>query len=356
MQQNKNQSEAFEILKEYLIQNHNAKAARGGREIIKRCHICGDSRDPSDAHMYIGMKNGVIVYNCFKCNNSGVVDGNFLRSIDCYDPNILNLVKDQNQSASSNNSYFGIIKRINRSKLFIPISNNEYAIKKLDYLNNRLGYDFTLESVTNYRIILNLKDFLDANRITQYTRDPGLVDLLDKFFIGFLTFDNSYVILRRLVPEGKLPEFIDTRYMNYNIFNNKGGDKLYSIPSVLNINSCIKPSLYIAEGCFDILSIAKRCEKQNSMCYNGGNNIFFAVCGKSYISVIRFIIMNFGITNMNIHIYPDNDVADYEMQKIVNELNVYQYINVFVHRNIYPGEKDFGVAEDHIEEVVTRIK
>ena len=59
MQQNT--SEAFEILKQYLIDNYNAKVASGGREIIKRCHICGDSRDLSDAHMYIGMRNGIIV-------------------------------------------------------------------------------------------------------------------------------------------------------------------------------------------------------------------------------------------------------------------------------------------------------
>ena len=38
-------SEAFEALKQYLIDNHNAKIVSGGREILKRCHICGDSRD-----------------------------------------------------------------------------------------------------------------------------------------------------------------------------------------------------------------------------------------------------------------------------------------------------------------------
>lgn len=45
---NYNTSEAFESLKAYLIQNFNAKPASGGKEIIKRCHFCGDSRDPSD--------------------------------------------------------------------------------------------------------------------------------------------------------------------------------------------------------------------------------------------------------------------------------------------------------------------
>ena len=86
---NNSSSEAFESLKQYMVENHRAKLVSGGREILKRCHICGDSRDQSDAHMYIGMKNGSIVYNCFKCNAGGVVDGKFLRDMDCYDPNII---------------------------------------------------------------------------------------------------------------------------------------------------------------------------------------------------------------------------------------------------------------------------
>ena len=49
----KNSSEAFEALKVYMRENHNAKIVSCGREILKRCHICGDSRDPTDAHMQI---------------------------------------------------------------------------------------------------------------------------------------------------------------------------------------------------------------------------------------------------------------------------------------------------------------
>ena len=76
-----NSSEAFEALKVYMKENHNAKIVSGGREILKRCHICGDSRDHTDAHMYIGFKDGVILYNCFKCNEKGIVDGKFMRDL-----------------------------------------------------------------------------------------------------------------------------------------------------------------------------------------------------------------------------------------------------------------------------------
>lgn len=355
MIQNKNNSEAFEILKEYLVQNNGAKVARGGREIIKRCHICGDSRDLSDAHMYIGMNNGVIVYNCFKCNNSGVVDGNFLRNIGCYDPNILAIVQEQNKtSISSNPSYLGSTRMIRRSELAIPLSNNEYAMKKLSYLNNRLGPYFDLKDLPKYKIILNLKDFLDINNITRYTRNPELVDLLDKFFIGFLSADGSYVILRRLVPEGKLPQYIDTRYVNYNIFGTNTGNKMYIIPTFISIHNLYNApiSVHIAEGCFDILSIAKMTEEYDDK----GNYIFMAVCGKSYMSAIEYIINAYGFINLEIHLYPDNDVNDYEIKKITDKLQAFRYIKLFSHRNEFPGEKDFGVARDRIQMITQQFK
>ena len=121
-----NVNEAFEALKQYLIQNNKAKVVSGGREILKRCHICGDSRDPSDAHMYIGLKNGAIVYNCFKCNAGGYVDGSFLRNMDCYDPNIIYLCQEQNKAASSSNSsYSGSLRRSHSRNIAVPISTNE---------------------------------------------------------------------------------------------------------------------------------------------------------------------------------------------------------------------------------------
>lgn len=344
-------SEAFEALKEYLVQNHNAKLASGGREIIKRCHICGDSRDKSDAHMYIGVNNGVIVYNCFKCNAGGAVDGKFLRDMDIYDPNIINLVQDQNKSSSSSNmSQSGSIGNYKKRVMMIPMSDNEYAQKKLAYLNNRLGINFTQGALISFKIILNLKDFLNANGITRYTRHPDLVDLLDKFFIGFLSMDNNYVILRRLVPEGKLPQYIDTRYVNYNIFGSNSASKFYVVPT--EINPTLPIRIHVAEGCFDAISIANH--NMMTAAEPTANNIFAAVSGKSYVSIIQFFINTFGFINFELNIYPDNDVSDTEMQRIANILAPF-YIQTYIHRNNFPGEKDFGVSMDRIDASVYEI-
>lgn len=342
-----NVNEAFEALKQYLIQNNRAKIVSGGREILKRCHICGDSRDPSDAHMYIGLKNGAIVYNCFKCNAGGYVDGSFLRNMDCYDPNIIYLCQEQNKAAfSSNSSYSGSLRKSHSRNIVVPISTNEFALKKMDYISNRLGVTVDQSFIARFKVVLNLKDFLKFNGITKYTRDPNMVDLIDKFFMGFLSMDNRYVILRRLVPEGKLPQYIDTRYINYNIFGGTDGMKYYTIPSM--INTLMPINIHIAEGAFDIISICSNLP-------HTGNDIFASVNGKTYISLVKHFIMLYGFIGFNLHLYPDEDVPDYEMVKIKNELSMFN-IKIFVHRNQFPNEKDYGVSPDRIIDRVVELR
>lgn len=338
-------TQAFEALKEYMIQNHDAKIVSGGREILKRCHLCGDSRDLSNRHMYIGLKpNGTIVYNCFKCNAKGIVDGKFLRDLGCYDQNITNLCNEQNQKAESSiESKSGVLNNIFLKQIpIIPKFNNEFfAEKKCKYISNRLGVVIDSSLAAKLKIILNLKQFLDINGITRYTRNKEMMELIDKFFIGFLSMDNSMVILRRLVPENKLPEFIDHRYIDYNIFGMDDGIKYYTIPSI--INPLLPINIHIAEGAFDILSI------KLNLYPNENNGIFMACGGKRYIEAIRFIIQSYGFIGFNLHIYPDKDVSDRTMQAIANVLHPLN-IRIIIHRNIFQDEKDYGVSMNRIKD------
>lgn len=342
---NYNTSEAFESLKAYLIQNFNAKPASGGKEIIKRCHFCGDSRDPSSRHLYIGQKSdGSIVYNCFKCNASGYVDGKFLRNMGCYDPNIMLIVHEQNEkSTSSNQARSGGLRVAKSFKQPIIVANsNPYTEKKLNYVSNRLGHEFNQRDAAMFKVIINLKDFLSVNGITQYTRYPDIVDQLDKFFIGFLSMDNCYVTLRRLVPEGKVSKYIDTRFVNYDIFGlNNNGMRYYTIPTPVYLDRPI--DIHIAEGAFDIISIYLHVAPI------GTNGIFSAVCGKAYSSLVRFFIVNYGFMGFNLHLYPDKDIDNSEMERIKVDIAPFN-IQITVHRNTFGSEKDFGVSMDRIQD------
>ncbi len=343
MSKSSNTNEAFEALKEYLMQSGvRFKLASGGREIVKRCHICGDSRDPTDAHMYIGLRNdGKICYNCFKCNAGGYVDGKFLRDIGCYNPDIAQLCQTNNEINSNN--YNG---RIYKKNLIIPDSNDDFSLKKLEYLKKRTGVEFNNRGASSFKTILNLMDFLNINNIAKYTRNVNLMDPLSKFFIGFLSTDNNYVILRRLIPEGKLPKYIDERYLVYNIFNSKTGLKFYTIPTRINVLEPVE--VHIAEGVFDILSIYLNVSPI------GTNGIYGAVCGKSYSSLIQHIISTYGITGFDLHIYADNDVSNDKILRSLNYTNIYG-IRVFIHRNTFEGEKDYGVPIERIIDSIYKI-
>lgn len=343
-------NQAFEALKEYMTANYNVSIVSGGREILKRCHFCGDSRDSTKAHMYIGVRNdGKICYNCFKCNAGGFVDGKFLRSLGCYDTSIISLCQEHNKindnsSSSINNNKLLGVKNVRH--LIIPNSSNEFAMKKLQYIQKRTGYVFSPADASRFKIVLNIKDFLDVNGITKYTRNPNMVDLIDKFFIGFLSMDNSYVIMRRLVPDGKLPEYIDYRYLNYDIFGGGYGTKFYTIPSAVNTTE--KIDVHVAEGAFDILSIYLNLAPM------GSNNIYGAICGKSYSSLIRHYILNYGLSGFDLHIYADADVGDSKFTYINNEIKTFGG-TLFIHRNRFDGEKDYGVPLTNISDSMYKL-
>ena len=335
---------AFEALKNYLVDNFHAKIASGGREIVKRCHICGDSRDPSDAHMYIGLRpDGKIAYNCFKCNNGGLVTRQFLKDLTCYDENLITMCESQNKiNENSRNTYSGRLGSINFRKFLLPLSTNEFAMKKLDYISNRFGMRFNPQDAARFKIVLNLKDFLNINGIDKYTRHPDMVDALDKFFIGFLSMDNRYIMMRRLVPEGKLPQFVDYRYVNYDIIGSQSqGIKYYAVPNIIDVSRPFE--IHMAEGAFDILSAYFFVAPM------GTNATFIAIGGKAYENAIKFLISQYGFTGFILHIYADADVDDRMFAKIKSMLAPFN-VSVYIHRNRMAGEKDFGVSMDKIQD------
>lgn len=336
---------AFEALKRYLIQNHNAKAASGGKEITKKCHICGDSRDPSSRHMYIGMKGGVIVYNCFKCNSSGVVDNKFLRDLDCADFDLMRLCNQNNMNNTRylRNEQMEAFSRYSRPNItFHRSPGND---KKVESICRRMGYDFFKEgAIQSFKIIVNLKEFLIDNGIKEFTRDPFIIDELSNFYIGFLSMDNKYVNLRRLVPEDKVHPSIRSRYVKYNIFNLDKSD-YYTIPGTISPQN---PEIHIAEGPFDIVGVKLIADNDY------GNRMYSAIGGKSYLGIVKYLLSRFGFICFTLHIYADSDIDTYEIQKISDYIRIYQN-PVYLHRNTMDGEKDFGVAKSRIIDSIIKV-
>ena len=327
-----------------------SKLVSGGKEILCRCKYCPDSSNPEHAHMYIHIpdsKDDIAVFNCFKCHTSGIIDSRRLIEWGIYDFDVaLNLDGIVKEASAYNKlrGYSRIIYRFNNG-----FYNKDLAQYKLNYINSRLGLNLTFADCLRNKIIFNLKDSLDYNGIRKYTRHENIIQELNDNFIGFLSVDNNFVNLRRLCDEGIVYKSIDKRYINYNIHDKKDNtDKHYIIPTILNLSSTQPINIHIAEGPFDILSI------YYNLRYNEINNsLFAAIGGSGYLPLIMNIINTYKIYYFNLHIYPDNDdPGGYNIMKnIIQVLDPFN-CNIFIHRNIYPGEKDFGVPLPRINEQI----
>ena len=173
----------------------SAQYASGKNEILMKCPFCGDSPDPKHKHFYISLKEGQPhFYNCFKCNEKGIITSKTLRMMSIFDMDAtveLDLYNKSimNTTASKVNYKTGFANIRNM------ISNNDLSRAKLAYINKRLGLNLTLNDLKDLKICPNLSDLLSCNRIDKLTRDIRVVEDLNKYFIGFISADNNFFLL-----------------------------------------------------------------------------------------------------------------------------------------------------------------
>lgn len=346
-------------LSQFLLESFpDARKVSGGKEVVLRCRFCGDSKDIKSKHLYIslGHNNKPPMFNCFKCGEQGILNSKRLKMLSLADSNTeyigIGYMLDKYVSEIYSNPL--AMKQISKNGIFrmnnTLITEGAISQAKLKYINNRLGLDFNYGDLLANKIVLNLGDLLDANNINQYTRHPDVMQELDSSFIGFISLDNGYVNLRNL-RRGKVNKSIDTKYVNYNIFNcEDNGKRCYVLPTNINLNNPNPIRVHIAEGTFDILSVRYNLRKD----MDNSHDIFAAICGKSYLNLLKLFIVDFGIMNMEIHLYMDNDIDNWIYEVVKTNMAPFGY-NIFVHLNKSPGEKDFGVPLDRIDEYTYKL-
>ena len=331
-----------------------AQVVSGGSEIVTRCMYCEDSKDPNHVgHMYIKIPkndNDTILFHCFKCQTSGILNSRTLLDWGIYEPRMAVELDKVYKSSLVHSSKYGNIVHDGYRYPYVhnEIFNRDLAAIKLQYINNRIGANLTFDDCKREKIILNLGEYISQNGAS-YTRHQNIVQQLNDCFVGFLSLDNNFVNLRKICSDGLVYESIDKRYINYNIHGkNDNTEKMYVLPATLDLTLPIKIPIHIAEGPFDILSIKYNLRKKDN-----DYGIFAAATGSGYKGLLRYIISTFQIYYFDLHIYPDND--KYGNSKMVDELvHISRPFgsNVYEHRNICPGEKDFGVPPDRIVEKI----
>lgn len=338
-----------ERYKQFLLSViRGAKPASGGREINCRCFECPDSADPSHGHMYISIPQSSdepSLFYCHKCPARGVVTHKKLIEWNIYNQDIAEELIFHNKNCSGKSSNGKYYNRAIYNIYNTRVTDDEVTRYKIDYINNRLGLNLSVNDIRNLKIVLNLKDLLASNWIQKYTRDIRIVEELNTYFLGFLSIDNAFCNMRKLCKDGVVNKSIDKRYINYKIADKfDTSERFYTVPSKIDLNTPNPIKLHIAEGPFDILSVYKNVRNEEP-------GIYTSIAGSNYIGQIMFFLEAYRLPYIEIHIYPDNDKfgSNERMQHINDALYMFNF-PFYVHRNMMPGEKDFGVSKDKIKE------
>ena len=332
----------------------NAKVVKSGKGVSCRCPECPDGKDPRSRHFGITIPQSNTepsVYHCFKCHCRGIITYTKLLEWGLFDEQIAIEITEHNKhcsTISSNAKYFN--KNIYNLYNY-ETRNDQLSFNKLLYINSRLGLNLNYENCRRLKIALNLYDILNANHITSITRNKQITDQLDSNFIGFISIDNSFLNMRRIVDEGLVYESIDKRYINYEIFNDKydNSERFYTIPTTIDLLDPRPIKIHIAEGPFDILSVYFNL-------YNQERGIYTSIAGSNYYGQILYFLKVYKLINVEIHLYPDNDESgsNSKIQWILSKISKLN-LPTYIHRNLYPGEKDFGVSINRIQESVIRL-
>lgn len=326
----------------------NSQFASGRKELVIRCPFCGHTSSPGKRHMYIGLsKDNPIMYNCFKCEAGGIVNKKLLTKLNI-DPVLMDEIGSFNKSKmkSKSNSYSSnSYGDINIDYTSFDINQN-IIYDKVSYINNRLGTNLSIDEMMYNKIIFDFS-FFKRHIMGKLRATESDFQRIQKDYVGFLSVNNTSLTLR-CIRNNYDKRY---RYLVVKLYDIEDYNKAYSIPVNIPITTD-RVLVNISEGQFDILSIY-----HNMM--NKANGLYIAAAGNKYISVLDLIISK-GIMNMDLHLYFDNDeagnIAQRQMEYFIKNNRIFfSSSQVFFHMNRFPGEKDFGVNKDKINDFCVKI-
>lgn len=337
-------------MKRRLLQIDSAMELKTNPDQIRmRCQFCGDSkRDPNKRRLYILLNTNddtmPILYNCFNCGASGVLTPQVLRTFNIHDLALSSTLTAYNkQTIGKFNKQMGI--KDNYLQLVVPTpDDSEITNKKRKYIEERLGIRLTIDELVQLKTVFGLKQFLEANGIDIITMDEKRVINLNRNYVGFLTAKNEFINFRDITGKENF------RYVKYPIYPQLDNTrKFYTIPASVDILSSEPININLAEGVFDILGVYFHIMHRNT-----SNQIYAAVCGSAYVSVVKYFLQ-LGIigSNVTINIFSDSDKTPYFYTKVKTELEPWvKTINLYYNSL----SKDFGVPKDNINLYMSQIK
>ncbi|MGB9674925.1 MAG: hypothetical protein ACPLX8_02205, partial [Nanopusillaceae archaeon] len=248
-------------------------------ELIIRCPYCGDSIHKNRQHLYIKLETDrfSFPFKCFRCDESGTII-KLLKDMNLMKPEyITKLINPGNSKKYEFNEM---------KKQEFKINNNNLDSNKLSYIKKRLKLD-------------ELPDYITRFVITDFNEVPdisgGMKYILNKNYVGFLTFNKKKIICRKITDNDDLTRYIVLK-MDESI------DYFLTIPNKVNLLA--EGKILVGEGIFTVLAGYNKLKNDLKL----DNCIVVSGAGKSYLKSTKYAMYSFGIPDWDIYILADSDV------------------------------------------------
>lgn len=286
---------------------------QSGQEYTCQCPFCNDNK----RHCYVLIKlndDTPVLYNCFKCNSSGVVNTKFLEYFGIDDINIPKYAASKKLDVNSTATV---------KSMGVIVDEHDDIKSVQEYLKWKIGETPTLEEL----------------QIFQYVGKPF------KYAKEYLGFDgNRNVFMNRnwfRLSNGNIIgrwNNDDNPYRWHKLKSNKvKGVGLYTLKLPFDLYQNI--TVYIAEGIVDIIGLYYHYREDD-------NCIYVAVMGKDYEKGIKHVL-NKGIfgSSVSVKIFkdPDVDVNKIRIDPVLKKL----FRRIDVYGNLM--DKDYGVTQDNLD-------
>ena len=310
----------YEFLKNVTDSNHLPNTF-SRKEWNFRCILCGDSKKHSGkGHLYVN--NELWLYHCFKCDSASSVFS-LLKNLSYSDLSDLEFIKKEQRDLKYTHPSYNILN-IRKHNYNIEYVNKE---KKEKYFKERLGNDFDVSgNMQQFKIILDIKQFMKENNLTSINADEKKLDWLSKSFVGFGCYRGAKVVLRN-IEDSKI------RYFVVKFFDEI--DSYIFLPDKISQTEIFKRNqLVLSEGIFDIL----KSYTTNILHLKDTTSAYCSVLSKAYVSTHWFSRLVLSLPSPKSILLLDNDM---NISKKVKGLLINDKLQMYKNSK----GKDFGTNE-----------
>lgn len=306
-------------------------------ELNVRCPFCGDSvKNANSAHLSIRINpddDQPLVFRCLRCNSTGLFNGNTLTMLGVYSGTNSSNIERYNRLSCKKHGLFVTKEGLNLK--FPELKITDKVLEKHAYIENRLGTKIDIYDLYEKKIVYDFLGLLKYNRIEKVYGTTDAIKALQNDHVGFLSARNDFINFRDMTGNHK-------RYFIYKIVRTiDTTGKFYIIPNNIDpFNNDIK-NINLTEGVFDILGLYYNIMNQYTY-----NTVYAAINGSGYLNVIKFILEQGLLCDVNVNIFSDNDRPPEYYRKMVQVLM--PFVNDI---RLFYNEigKDYGVPANEVK-------